>query len=147
MVGNAVPPRVAFFLAKSIKDCLKKNANDFVLVGYVKSEQDLSIIREKKVYYIRGGNRPGALSFSQLDHPIKRLLLHRGYKRYYFELNNERAISCDKNQLRKIGFVPQGDNYWLFNIKKELFQDDISSDLQNKVVFNTNKPLILNILE
>lgn len=145
MVGNAVPPRVAFFLAKSIKECLKNTSNDSVLVGYVKSEKDLSIIREKKVYYIRGGNRPGALSFGQLDHSIKWLILHRGDKRYYFELNNESAISCDKSRLRKLGFAPQGDEYWLFNIKRELIRDEISHNLQKIVVSNTKKPLILSI--
>ena len=137
MVGNAVPPRVAFYLAKSIKECLKNTTNDSLLVGYVKNEKDLSIIRKEKVYYIRGGNRPGALSFAQLDHSIKWLLLHRGNERYYFELNNECAISCDKNRLRKLGFAPQGDEYWLFNIKRELIPDEICHNLQKIVVSDT----------
>lgn len=145
MVGNAVPPRMAFYLAQSIKECLKNSSNDFTLVGYVKTDKDMSVIRKQKVYYIRGGNRPDALSFGQLDCSIKWLLLHRNGNRYYFELENNDAVSCDRSYLKNLGFSPQGETYWLFKIKRELSQDEINDTIKNIDVPYTNKPQIVKV--
>lgn len=148
MVGNAVPPRLAFYLAESIKRCFDNaeysKTDNSVLIGYVKSEKDLSIIRKNKVYYIRGGSRPGAMQFRQLDKPIKWLLLHRNKERYLFELEDKVAESCDKSKLKMFGFSPQGDDYWFFSIKKELpfiLEDSVFS----KLVINTKKPQITEV--
>lgn len=145
MVGNAVPPRLAYYLAVSIKECLKKAANESILIGYVKSEKDLINIRKQNVYYVRGGNRPGALSFGQLDHSIKWLLLHRNGKRYYFELYDKNALECNHEYLKKLGFSPQGNIYWLFQIKRELSQAEIHDSLGKISTIYTKKPQILNI--
>lgn len=149
MVGNAVPPRLAYFLALSIKSCFKDSeaneTNCFVLVGYVKSEKDLSIIRKQKVYYIRGGNRPGAMQFSQLDLPIKWLLLHRDGKRFFFELEREHAISCNKFVLKNFGFSPKGDNYWLFKIKREVALNDVDPKFAGIEINKTKKPIIIKL--
>lgn len=145
MVGNAVPPRMAFYLAQSIKECLKNSSNDFTLVGYVKTDKDMSVIRKQKVYYIRGGNRPGALSFGQLDCSIKWLLLHRNGNRYYFELENNDVVSYDRSYLKNLGFSPQGETYWLFKIKREFSQDEINDTIKNIDVPFTNKPQIVKV--
>lgn len=149
MVGNAVPPRLAYYLALSIKSCIehaeKKDKRGFLLVGYIKSEKDLAIVRKQKVYYIRGGNRPGAMQFSQLDSPIKWLLLHRNDDRYLFELEKENAMSCDKETLKALGFSPKGDVYWVFKIKRELILNEADVILKGTNIIITKKPIIINI--
>ena len=50
---------------------------DLALIGYVKSESDFETIRKQGIYYIRGGNRPGAMQYGQVTRPFKCLLLHQ----------------------------------------------------------------------
>lgn len=121
MVGNAVPPRLAYYLALSIKHCFSailasSSPCNLVLVGYVKSDLDFDIIRHERIYYIRGGNRPGAMQYGQLTKPIKWLLLHRKDKIELYELLPRKVESCKKDYLSHLGFKPNGDDYWLFRI-------------------------------
>lgn len=148
MVGNAVPPRLAYFLALSIKKSLfinYSNSSYLVLVGYVKSVSDFKIISNEKVYYIRGGNRPGAMQYGQLTKPIKLLLLHHKDNRRLYELLPEKVVSCNKDHLKRIGFKPEGNEYWLFRIKKEITNDE----LLNSIFEHTGKlrpyPKIINV--
>ncbi len=125
MVGNAVPPRLAYQTALSINKCfstLLSNAKkcSLTLVGYVKSESDFSVIRNKGIYYVRGGKRPGAIQYGQLSKPIKWLVLHRKGKKELYELLTGYAESCNREDLSRIGFNPQGDEYWLFRIKSKV---------------------------
>ena len=125
MVGNAVPPRLAYHIALSIDRCfaaLSPNVKEcsLALIGYVKSESDFSVIRNKCIYYIRGGNRPGAIQYGQLSKPIKWLVLHRNGKKALYELLTGKAESCSRENLVCIGFKPQGNEYWLFRIKNEV---------------------------
>ena len=125
MVGNAVPPRLAYHIALSIDKCFAGllsfvKERTLALVGYVKSESDFAVIRSKGFYYIRGGNRPGAIQYGQLCKPIKWLVLHRNGKKYLYELLSGNAERCNHEYLLRIGFKPKGDEYWLFRIKSEV---------------------------
>lgn len=134
MVGNAVPPRLAYYIALSIKQCfstslLPRSNMDIALIGYVKSESDFNIIKKENIYYIRGGSRPGAMQYGQLTRPIKWLLLHKGDHKELFELVTGKAERCDQSFLKNLGFHPNGDEYWFFRIKQVIKDDSVFSTI------------------
>lgn len=138
MVGNAVPPRLAYHIALSIDKCfssLLPNAKEYslALVGYVKSESDFSVIRNKGIYYIRGGNRPGAIQYNQLSKPIRWLVLHRNGRKELLELLIGNAERCNREDLLRIGFKPQGDEYWLFRIRSEVRDSALISSVLGQI--------------
>lgn len=150
MVGNAVPPRLAYHIALSIKNCFSslysyKGESDLALVGYVKSESDFAIIRREKVYYIRGGKRAGALQYGQLSKPVKWLLLHHENRVDLFELHSISVQSCDKDFLLKLGFRPSGKKYWLFRIKEMVDNDVMMSSILEKVNTLQRRPQFVEI--
>lgn len=125
MVGNAVPPRLAYYIAISIEHCFSAllpsaKEHSLTLVGFVKSDTDFIVIRNIGIYYIRGGNRPGAIQYGQLCKPIKWLLLHRHGRKELFELLSGLPEKCSREDLERVGFKPKGDEYWLFRIKSEV---------------------------
>ena len=134
MVGNAVPPRLAYHIALSIRKCFSMSTSPssnrgIALIGYVKSESDFNIIKKENIYYIRGGNRPGAMQYGQLTRPIKWLLLHKGVHKELFELETGKAERCNQSFLRNIGFHPNGDEYWFFRIKQVIKKDYVVSTI------------------
>ena len=149
-IGNAVPPRLAYHIALSIEKCFSslyshKGKSDLALVGYVKSESDFAIIRREKVYYIRGGNRAGALQYGQLSKPVKWLLLHHDNKVELFELHSISVQCCDKDFLLELGFRPSGREYWLFRIKEMVANDVMMSSILEKVNTLQRRPQIVEI--
>ena len=138
MVGNAVPPRLAYHIALSVDKCFAAllplaKKRSLALVGYVKSESDFTVIRNKGVYYVRGGNRPGAIQYGQLCKPIKWLVLHRNGKKGLYELLSGNAERCNREDLMRIGFKPRGDEYWMFRIKCEAKAPDLISSVLGQV--------------
>ena len=138
MVGNAVPPRLAYHIALSIEKCFSAlepfaKERSLTLVGFVKSDEDFTIIRNKGIYYIRGGNRPGAVQYDQLCKPIKWLLLHRNGRNELFELLTGNAEKCCRADLAGIGFKPKGYEYWLFRIKTEVKDSALISTILEQI--------------
>ena len=138
MIGNAVPPRLSYHLAKSINDCLSTSLPiaeeaSLVLIGYVKSESDFSIIRKEKLYYIRSGNRPGSMQYGQLCKPIKWLLLHHNKTKELYELISSEAEKCEKDFLKQLGFNPSGNDYWLFRIKRTVNNPNILESITAQI--------------
>ena len=150
MVGNAVPPRLAYYIALSIRRCLSRfmpsiSNMDIALIGYVKSESDFNIIRKENIYYIRGGNRPGAMQYGQLTRPIKWLLLHRGEHKELFELVTGKAEKCNQSFLRNLGFHPNGDEYWCYRIRKVIKDDSVVSIIVREAKELKHSPHIVSI--
>lgn len=150
MVGNAVPPRMAYYLALSIKKCFSTISScssvlNLLLVGYVKSESDFDIIRKNNIYYIRAGNRPGAMQYGQLTKQIRWLLLHHKEKRELYELLLEKVESCNKDYLKSKGFKPNGNEYWLFKIKRMETDGKIISNILKQVDGFKSHPQIFMI--
>lgn len=150
MVGNAVPPRLAYHIALSIRQCISSSLSprsnmDIALIGYVKSESDLKIIRKEKIYYIRGGNRPGAMQYGQLTRPIRWLLLHRGNHKELMELVTGKAEKCNQSYLRSIGFHPRGNEYWFFRIKQVINDDLLFATIVREAKVFKHSPHIVNV--
>jgi len=137
MVGNAVPPRLAYYLAKSILSCFssyeKYKKPELALVGYVKSNRDFDTINKISRYYIRGGTRPGAMQYNQISKPIKWLVLHREDKKEVYELEPESAVACNNETISKLGFYPKGQEYWLFKIKNRVEDENKQVSLLNQI--------------
>lgn len=147
MVGNAVPPRLAYYLALSINSCFLSSSHiteySLVLIGYVKSELDFSIIRKELVYYIRGGKRPGSMQYGQLTKPIKWLMLHHKNEREVYELSSCNVENCTKEYLKRLGFSPHGDEYWLFKLKRRVIDNDLISSIIKQSDEMTRYPKIV----
>ena len=150
MVGNAVPPRLAYHIALSIKKCFSMSMlpspnRGIALIGYVKSESDFNIIRKESIYYIRGGNRAGAMQYGQLTRPIKWLLLHRGEHKELFELVTGNAEKCNQAFLQNLAFHPNGDEYWFFRIKQAFKDDSVVSAILREVKELKYSPQIISV--
>lgn len=142
MVGNAVPPRMGRSLALSLKKCFDKVSNVFVLIGYCKSNEQLLQIRKNYLYYIRRGTRSGAIrdvaNFPVIDY----LILHDENNIFMFSLNKIPPTACNSCFLKSKGFVPSGDNYWLFNLDAELKFEDFNLKKYIEVIKMTKRPHI-----
>ena len=139
MVGNAVPPRLAYYIALSIRQSFSISVSsssnkDIALIGYVKSESDFNIVRKKNIYYIRGGSRPGAMQYGQLTRPIE-----------LFELVTGKAESCNKSFLRNLGFHPNGDEYWFFKIKQVIKDSSVVSTIIREAKELKHSPQIVSV--
>lgn len=127
MIGNAVPPRMGFVLAKSILAALtgtgtieeKPNAPErpekgVVLVGYYKNSQHLSLIKQHLIYYVRADGRTGSIFKEDCNVRPKYLLLHNHQNRIVYELQDLEPQLAHASYLKELGFQPTGDTYLCF---------------------------------
>ncbi len=124
MVGNAVPPRLAYYIAISIKKAITSITNNkkiSVLIGYYKGEKHLSAIFDNNLYYVRTGFRKGAFTMPVGTEPPQYLLLHNSSTIHFFELIITQPILMSKAELARLGFSPSGQVYLAFKIKKRVF--------------------------
>ena len=148
MVGNAVPPRLAKYLATSIREALESCHNNQrikVLVGYYKDNNQLKMTIANKLYYVRAGLRRGAMQIPIGEEIPKLLLLHHKNKRYLFNLCSDAPKLISACELSKLGFKPSGETYWAFSLKdgRDLNIDQYNIIELDKI--NTTKPFIITI--
>lgn len=122
MVGNAVPPRLAKFLALSIKTALfsvetRRTESINVLVAYYKDDVQLRQTLKNKLYYVRAGCRRGALRIPVgMVYPIY-LLLHNCSNKFLFRIIPEYPKLMSASDLIKLGFTPSGKEYFVFRLE------------------------------
>ena len=156
MIGNAVPPRLAKQIAKTILEAFGLNnsnkynpqnndRDDLVLIGYYKDEFHLESIKKNLMYYVRNDNRKGSFINANQNVKPKYLLLHHNEKKYFFPLVNSYPVEVEKSFLLKRGFKVNGTKYLLF-----LLKDFIQDIKQYSINHNENlnriySPIILSI--
>lgn len=128
MIGNAVPPRMAFVLAKSIENAFrglvyaphketeekKEFQEETILVGYYKNDQHLSLIKQHLIYYVRADGRNGSIFKEDCSVRPKYLLLHNNKSRLLFTMKDVDPQLAHASYLKELGFQPNGDTYLCF---------------------------------
>lgn len=131
MIGNAVPPRLGYVLAKSILVALNHgtietipevnnkdsfNLNSITLVGYYKNEEHLDLIKQNRLYYVRSDGRKGSLFKEDCSTIPAYLFLHHQDNTHLYKLDQEDPLLVDSNYLNSIGFKATGDKYLCFKL-------------------------------
>lgn len=127
MVGNAVPPRLAYEIAKQVKVCfanISENQHEYALIGYYKNSGHLNKILSNKLYYVRTGFTYGGFIMPEGINPPNILILHNRNKRLYFKLSQSIPKEISAKELREMGFTPHNINYLAFNIIKQLNKNE-----------------------
>lgn len=130
MIGNAVPPRLGYLLAKSIFSVMlnlqhtpisiienELTTDACTLVGYFKDAEHKRLILQNGLYYVRFDGRLGSM-FKQDSTVIpKYLLLHHKNEAEFYELNNEKPTLTEASYLASLGFKLSGKIYLVFYLK------------------------------
>lgn len=143
MVGNSVPPRLAKIIALKIKETLTNVEKDeWMLVGYYKSQEHLDKILQNQLYYVRTGFKYGALTYPVGKISPKYLLLHNRNNRFLFNLIEEIPLVKSASYLREMGFSPSGGEYLTFKIKSKVEDENILNTEIQGVAFNKAIPYL-----
>ena len=143
MVGNAVPPRLAKFLALSIKKALvsveeRKAETINVLVAYYKDNNQLRQTLKNKLYYVRAGLRRGALQIPiGMSYPIY-LLLHNHNNKFLFRIIPDYPKLISASDLIKLGFMPSGKEYFAFRLESAQSINIVGVDLSKVQIKGKN---------
>ena len=130
MIGNAVPPRLGYEIAKSIINALsrlkisttnQKHSVDqisaSVLVGYYKGNWHKRLILTNKLYYVRSDSRKGSMFKEDCSVMPQYLLLHHKDEAEIYELDTDEPILTDASFLNTLGFETTGDRYLCFSLR------------------------------
>lgn len=140
MIGNAVPPRMAFHLANSIKNALGEQAtimDKIVLVGYYKDSKHLNNILKYGIYNIRSDGRRGSIKESDIMSLPEFLVLHHGSKSFIFRLTKTNPFLMDRDSLIKNGYKVSGVEYLCLSLSstEELkLRDIVGRDMKLKTL-------------
>ncbi len=152
MIGNAVPPRLGYEIAKSILGALsrpevvctflqeqpKSLIDATVLVGYYKGDWHKQLILKNQLYYVRSDGRKGSVFMDDCSVMPKYLLLHHKDDAELFELDAEEPVLADASYLKTLGFVTYGETYLCFRLKSAEPKNCDIVDSSTRLNFDTN---------
>lgn len=118
MIGNAVPPRMAYILAASIKEALDKYESQtaVVIVGFYKNFRHRDKILEHKLYNVRADGRHGSLSRADITRLPEFLVLHNHGRKHLYALNDEEPQLMTADELKELGYEVSGKQYLCFKL-------------------------------
>ncbi|MDE6259143.1 MAG: DNA cytosine methyltransferase [Muribaculaceae bacterium] len=120
MVGNAVPPRLAKYIALSLKEAFSEGpCKNNVLVAYYRDRKQLDKCIEKGIFYIRVSVKNDILSSSAIL-PSYLMLIKGKSKSLYRIENGIKPQFTDKATLSNMGFSPSHMYYWLLKIDRKI---------------------------
>ena len=119
MVGNAVPPRMAYILATSINDAIEnqRSKEAIVLVGFYKNFAHRSMILQNRLYNVRADGRQGSLCRTDIPELPEFILLHNHGRKQLFALTKEEPEIKTAKELNDKGFSATGKLYLCFKLK------------------------------
>ncbi len=124
MVGNAVPPKLAYIIAKAMRETLESDDGNCqrksVLVAYYKNEEHLTLVLRNGLYYVRTGFRKGSMQMPLGEKQPRYLLLHHGKSKHLYELKDKEPSVRTAKDLQRLGFRPNGDVYLCFELESSL---------------------------
>lgn len=133
MIGNAVPPRLANEIAKSILNAFKyivpspkipKQETTThkipVLVGYYKNKDHRRLIIKNCLYYVRSDGRSGSMFKEDCSSIPKFILIHHNNDAEFYELDGEEPVLADASFLNSLGFTTIGNSYLCFRLKDSI---------------------------
>lgn len=148
MIGNAVPPRLGYEIAKSILDAFHHsessinherntriqsetpiidNTEETILVGYYKGGYHKRLIIENRLYYVRSDGRKGSIFKEDCSISPRFLLLHHKEDNDLFELDGCEPTLVDFSYLNSLGFETNGNTYICFKLKDTIPRDTVRS--------------------
>lgn len=129
MVGNAVPPRMAFALAGSIRNSLLKPKKEpaSVLVGYYKNAAHLANITGQSLYNVRSDGRRGSISRADISSLPQFLLLHNHGKKQFWKLSNEEPVIMTGEALNRLGYNVSGYSYLCFKLESKVKEESLEA--------------------
>lgn len=91
---------------------------DVVLIGFIKSKEDLELFKKHKLYYVRAGFENGSLHLIPGFEASKYLLLHNKDERHLYKLDGRGPRIISAEDLKTKGFSPNGSYYMVFTIEE-----------------------------
>ena len=99
---------------------------DYVMIGYFKSDKQLQWVLKEKKYNVRSGSDPGSLNISPSVCAARYLLLYgRNGEMLKFALEQNKTKVWSKEMLERSGYCnPSHDFYIVFSIEKQINDGD-----------------------
>ena len=101
--------------------------DDYVLIGYYRSEEQLAWILEKSLYNVRAGKDRGSLDLSSSVCAARFMLLYGKEGMYKFRMKPNSVRVWSKAELMKSGYQnPHHEFYLMFSIAEKLVEGDFA---------------------
>ena len=107
---------------------LKFKIDDFVVLGYYRTEEQLKWVLENKKYNVRAGITQGSVDLSSSLCSARFMLLYGNNGMFKFELKPNSIRVWSKEELKGKGYSnPHHDNYLIFPIKEQVVEGDFAT--------------------